>query len=88
MPNLIDKVLYMLSSDHVKILLDRIDIQPEAFSRVRTGEWNSKQTSWLGLVRYGAFTFWEQWAINRKCHRLDLKNTREQILAALMDGHS
>jgi len=84
MSNLIDRILYGLSADEVKILLNRMDTHPELFSKHRDGLWDAKETAWLGLASFGAYRFFERWAIERKRRRLDLRYTRERILVLLM----
>jgi hypothetical protein len=88
MSNLLDNILYVLSADEVKILLNRIDTHPELFSKHRDGMWDRKESAWLGLASFGAYTFCERWAIGRKCRRLDLRYTRERILSLLLGGDS
>lgn len=87
MPNLLDKVLHNLACDQVKILLDRMDTNPECFTPLRAGTWEGPDLTWLDIARHGVFSPLERWAINRKMHQLDLVASRERILETLMGNH-
>lgn len=84
MPNPLDYVLYKLSCTQVKILLDRMDINQEAFNKYRSGIWASADRAWLDLALTGTFNFLESWAVKRKIQKLNLRFTRERILSVLM----
>ena len=86
MPNLIDRILYEFCCDQVKILLDRMDTHPEMFTSNRVGLWGAGEMVWLELAMNGTYRRYERWAIERKLHRLELKHSRERILAVLMDA--
>jgi len=85
MMSLLDKILYRLSCDQVKILLDRMDTHPEMFSTSRNGVWDSHEMTWMQVAMHGTYRPHERWAIDRKLHRLALKYSRERILDVLLD---
>lgn len=84
MPNLFDYLLYKLCSDPVKILLDRMDINQEAFNKYRSGVWSSTDRAWLDLALTGTFSPFENLVIKRKLRKLNLRFTQERILSVLM----
>lgn len=89
MPKLIDRLLYLLVSDQVKILLDHIDLYPTRFRDSRE-VWNADELCWHVVARNGVFSLIERLAINIKLRRLDIIHSRNRILEAMVNsnGHT
>ena len=83
----ITKILYKMSSDTTKILIDRINEHPENFGDFgyNGGYIVREFTKWESVVRDGTFPPHEYLLVKISLRQAKLKNTHNAILDALMN---
>ena len=72
-------------SQQVRILLERMDMQPDEFVRPRHLGIGGLAGKWEYVLHSGEFNSLEKFLIRRKMKRLRRKATQEQILSTILN---
>ena len=94
---MINKLLYYLSSEEVRLILKRMSERPDDFTRIRPNTFQDPSDfkltysdseadyRWRMLVDAGVFSRFESYVLHRRLRQLDIAATRRKVYEVLFN---